>query len=206
MRRVFADSETMRKTHVQRSTVLVATWRARLPSVDDVRPERCGGCSRVHGREGYVLRGHGLQWRVMLGPLVPGDASGSERVPCRRYYCPPCSHLTVVVPLEHSAVFRYAMTAIVVALAMWALEGATAGEVRAEIGARPSRGFGDPRLWPSLPRWVRQRDRLWPHLQIRERSTARATAAAIVAALCTQMPRAPPSPSVADAWEAALVR
>jgi hypothetical protein len=201
-----ADGETVRKTHVQRSTILVATWRARLPSVEDVRPERCWGCSRIHGREGYVLRGHGLQWRVVLGPLRPGGEAGSERVPCRRYFCPACCHLTVVVPLEHSAVFRYAMTAIVVALAMWALEGRTAGEVRDEIAARPTEGFGDPRLWPSLPRWVRQRDRLWPDLQVRKRATARATARAIVAALCARMPRAPPSPTVADAWEAALVR
>lgn len=172
-----------------------------------MRPEFCRGCGRVHGVGGYVLRGHGPRDRTTWGPLRPGDIPGVERIPSRVYFCPPpCTHRTIVVPAEASVFAWYAMTAIVVAFAMWGIEGLPAGEVRRRISPRPRRGFGEPRLWPSLHRWVRQRDRLWPGLRVRSRATDRETAGAIVAKLTARLARAPPSPSVAAAWEAALVR
>lgn len=194
------------KTHILRSNLLVETWLSRNPSVHELRPESCAGCGRLHGHDGYVLRGHGTRERTLWGPLRSGDDPAVTRIPSRRYLCPPCQHLTVVVPLEASGVFRYAVTAIVVAFALWAIEGQPAGEVHRRISPHSQCGFGEPRLWPSLHRWVRQRDRLWPALAVRPGATDRETAGAIVAKLASRLARAPPSPSVADAWEAALMR
>ena len=175
-----------------------------MPAVGEVRPEFCRGCGRIHGVGGYVLRGHGPSSRSLVGPVEAGGTPEVQRVPCRIYFCPQCSHRTVVVPAEHSAVFRYGMTAIVFALAIWGLDGRPAGEARDAVSPHPRRGFGEVRRWPSLHRWVRERHRLWPQLNIADRATHRQTAAAIVACLVAKMPRAPPSPTVADAWQAAL--
>jgi hypothetical protein len=176
-----------------------------MPAVGEVRPEYCRGCERVHGVGGYVLRGHGPSKRQLIGAASLGEQPAKQTVPCRIYFCPKCTHRTVVVPLEHSGVFRYAMTTIVMALAMWGLEQRSAGEVRYELSPIPPQGFAEHRLWPSLHRWVRERHRLWPNLIVHERATGRATAAAIASSLIAKLPRAPPSPTLADAWRAALL-
>jgi hypothetical protein len=109
-----------------------------------------------------------------------------------------------VVPREIVGRFRYTLRAMLLALAYWGLEGQAGGEVRERISPEPVRGFRDPRLWPSLRRWVSQRDELWPAVHVRPRATARATARALVVALCARLSRAPPVPKPGDAWDAAL--
>ena len=112
----------------------------------------------------------------------------------------------LVTPREMTAGFRYALTTILVAMAMWALEGQDAGTVRHTVSPLPAKGFAEHRLWPSLRRWVKCRDALWPMAHVPARKTLRQTAAALVCALGARLARAPPVPEVRHAWDAALVR
>jgi len=111
----------------------------------------------------------------------------------------------VVVPCEHAAGRHFSRPAMLAALALWALLGLDGGEVRRRISPHPPCGFAEPRVWPSLRRWVRARDRLWPEVRVAARATHRQTAASLVSALCARLSRAPPLPSVAEAWEAAAL-
>lgn len=112
----------------------------------------------------------------------------------------------LVLPLECTALFRYALTAILAALAMWGLEQRPAGQVRPSLSPVPRSGFSDAHLWSSVRRWVKRRDELWPMVHVAARATLRETAAALVVALVARLARAPPVPEVRHAWEAALVR
>jgi len=122
----------------------------------------------------------------------------------RRYQCQVCDCVMFVVPREIAGRFRYTLRAMLLALAYWGLAGQSGGEVRERISPEPRRGFRDPRLWPSLCRWTRQRAELWPAVHVAPRRTLRETAKALVVALCARLIRAPPVPVAEDAWEAAL--
>ncbi len=112
----------------------------------------------------------------------------------------------LVTPREMTAGCRYALTTMLVAMAMWALEARDAGTVRRELSPLPAKGFAERRLWPSLRRWVKCRDTLWPMAHVPARKTLRQTAAALLSALSARLARAPPVPEVRHAWDAALVR
>lgn len=140
----------------------------------------------------------------MLGPGGPGVPPETITVAVRRYRCTACGAVPTVVPRETAARQRYSRPAILVALALWSLLELDGGEVRRRISPHPARGFAEPRVWPSLRRWVRDRHHLWPEVSVAARATHRETAGALVAALCARMARAPPVPTVADAWQAAL--
>ncbi len=112
----------------------------------------------------------------------------------------------IIIPREASQGRQYSLGAMLAALAYWSIEGLDGGEVRRRISPEAAaRGYGDPSLWASLRRWVHQRHRLWPQVRVAERGTRRETAASLVGALCARLPRAPPSPTVADAWTAAVL-
>ena len=139
-------------------------------------------------------------------------ATRSEQQPkmlcvwCRRYRCIACGCVMWVAPSEVAADFRYTLTTILVALAMWAFEERDAGAVRQELSPLPAKGFGEHRLWPSLGRWVKCRNALWPMVHVPAQKTLRQTAAALLSALSARLARAPPVPEVRHAWDAALVQ
>jgi hypothetical protein len=109
----------------------------------------------------------------------------------------------IVVPAEVAAHFRYSLSAILWALALWGLERLGAAEVRRRVSINRIAGFGEPRLWQSLRRWARRHRQLWPSLVDKVRSTVRQTAVAVVTALIARHPDAPAAPAAADAWLAA---
>lgn len=188
------------------SSLRVETWLAHPPSVDDVRPEQCAGCDGRHGQDGCIIHGHGLRQRQMLGATRSEQQPKRQSVRCRRYRCVVCRCIMWVAPSEVAAEFRYTLTTILVALAMWALEERDAGAVRQELSPLPANGFAERRLWPSLRRWVKCRDALWPMVHVPARKTLRQTAAALLSALSARLARAPAVPEVRHAWDAALVR
>lgn len=109
----------------------------------------------------------------------------------------------IVVPAEVAAHWRYSLSAILWALALWGLEKQGAGEVRRQVSVNAITGFGDPRRWQSLRRWARRHKQLWPTLVDKTRVTRRETAQAVVTALVARQAPAPAVPSAADAWLAA---
>ncbi len=109
----------------------------------------------------------------------------------------------IVVPAEVAAHYRYTLSAILWALALWSLEKRGAGEVRQKVSVNAVTGFGDPRRWPSLRRWAHRHKQLWPSLADKTRATRRETAQAVVAALIARQAPAPAMPSADDAWLAA---
>ena len=109
----------------------------------------------------------------------------------------------IVVPAEVAAHWRYSLSAILWALALWSLEKQNAGEVRHQVSVNAIVGFGDPRRWQSLRRWARRHKQLWPSLADKTRATRRETARAVVAALVARQSVAPAMPSADDAWLAA---
>ncbi len=140
----------------------------------------------------------------MRGPRGPDSSAALVLVEVRRYRCTACRAVMTVVPREVAEHHRYSRPAILTALALWSILELGGGEVRKRISPHPAGGFSDPRVWSSLRRWVGERERLWPEVQVPERATARETAGALVVALCARLARAPPLPTVADAWEAGL--
>ncbi len=189
-----------------RSSLLLETWLANPPSVDDVRPEKCAGCGRAHRHDGCVIHGHGRRKRRVLGATKPENEAKVQHVLCRRYRCVLCKCIMWVGPCEVAADFRYTLTTILVALAKWALEQRDAGAVRQEMSPLPAKGFSEPHLWPSLRRWVKGRGALWPMVHVPAQKTLRQTATALLSALSARLARAPPVPEVRHAWDAALVR
>ena len=109
----------------------------------------------------------------------------------------------IVVPAEVAAHFRYSLSAILWALALWSLEKQNAGEVRQKVSVNAIAGFGDPRRWPTLRRWARDHRQLWPSLADKTRATRRETARAVVTAQVARQSPAPAMPSADDAWLAA---
>jgi len=109
----------------------------------------------------------------------------------------------IVVPAEIAAHWRYSLSAILWALALWSLEEQNDGEVRRRVCVNAVTGFGDPRRWQSLRRWAQRHKQLWPSLADKTRTTRRETARAVVTALVARQSPAPAMPSADDAWLAA---
>ncbi len=109
----------------------------------------------------------------------------------------------IVLPAEIAAHFRYSLSAILWALALWSLKKLNDGEVRRQVSVNAVTGFGDPRRWQTLRRWARRHKQLWPSLVDKVRPTLRETAQAVVTALIARQSVAPALPLAADAWLAA---
>lgn len=192
-----------RGRHVLQSELQAKSWLRRDPSAEEVRPRRCAKCGENHG-VGVRITGNGRRKRSLKGPLGLDGKPTVTVVMGRRYQCQTCGGAMFVVPREITGRFRYTLRAMLLALAYWSLEGQSGGEVRERISPEPAGSFRDPRLWPSLQRWVRQRAELWPAVQVQPRATMRETARALVVALCARLSRAPPVAKPRDAWDAAL--
>jgi hypothetical protein len=102
-----------------------------------------------------VIVGHGLRARTLEGPLGPDEEPALTEILSRRYACRACDAILVVVPRGVGRCYRYSLSAIATALALWAYEGARAASVRAKTSTATTIGAASATRWPSLPRWTR---------------------------------------------------
>lgn len=128
-----------------------------MPSVSSVRPPRCLGCgvaSRPLGKK-LVVHGDGTRERQVWGPAGSDVPSMLTAIDARRYECQRCGACMLVVPRELLPRRRYTASAIAMALALWALLGATEAAVRARVS--PYAIVGDAAIdsWVTLRRWTR---------------------------------------------------
>jgi len=77
-------------------------------------------------------------------------------VPTRRYRCLACGAVVTVLPSGLLPRTRYRPTAVVLALALWALSGLASAAVRRRMAPKGTASHEAERGWPSLWRWARQ--------------------------------------------------
>ena len=140
--------------HVVQSTVDIKTWSEKTPTVDQVRPCRCVQCEAASRPIGGHLQiiGHGLRSRQILGPLAVGQAPVVVIVLVRRFLCLVCHAVMAVVPQWVVALRLYSAAAIVLALALRAIQRMPVDRVRSLVC--PWRHAAAPRRWVMLKRWV----------------------------------------------------
>jgi ferredoxin len=98
-----------------------------MPSTTEARPPICLGCgaaSRPHGAP-LVVHGDGTRERQVRGPPSATAAPELGIVRVRRFECQQCGACMLVVPRELLPRRLYTACAIGLALAVWALMGAT---------------------------------------------------------------------------------
>jgi hypothetical protein len=194
-------SETRSIRGVVRAEVGVKLWTAGTPSVDEVRPARCPGCtaaSRPQG-QGIVVQGHGTRERQLWGPSGPGAAPELVIVVVRRFRCIRCRAVTTVGPAELLTRRLYSAAAIAYALALFAISGLCSRRVRSLVSPLRIVGPTSAARWLTLSRWcsairearmfrsVRPAPESWSVRQIAER------AATTLASYALPSPE-PPSP------------
>lgn len=74
----------------------------------------------------------------------------------RRYRCTACAAVHLVVPRGVLPWLRYSAGAILLALAMWALEGHAAHRVRKKVSPFPNLSQSVLPTWPTLRRWAKR--------------------------------------------------
>jgi len=134
----------------------VKDWQAEMPSVSAVRPPQCLGCgaaSRPAG-EPLAVHGDGTRERQVRGPAAAQGPPTMTSVRARRYECQRCGACMLVVPREILPRRLYTACAIGMALAMWALLGATEAAVRARISPLAIVGAAADASWVTLRRWA----------------------------------------------------
>jgi len=185
-----------------RSRLSLQSWRERDPTPEQVRPAQCVACHGDHA-QGCRIHGAGRRRRKIVGPNEPGGRPKVDWVLGRRFRCTRCPCVMLVVPSEVGPWWRYSLSAILYALALWGLDRIDGGRVREQVSPWRPQGFSDPNIWASLRRWLRKRAELWPSVLVLDRATARETAAALVAALVARLSPAPALARAADAYAAA---
>lgn len=120
------------------------------PDIGDVRPPHCPACGAVSlpvGQSiavvGHGVRRRGLRWKTGLGNQLRNGFIFVRRFRCRR-----CGVTITVVPSTVEPRRRYARDLIVFLLAVWALEGVPAADVRRLVCEEPDID------WPQLRRWA----------------------------------------------------
>ncbi len=139
-----------------RSSLGVKDWLAEMPSVSVARPSRCRGCgaaARPLGRT-LVLHGDGTRERQVRGPATADAAPTLTSVLGRRYECQRCGACMLVVPREILPGRLYTASAIGLALALWALLGATETAVRSRVSPFTVVGTTACGGWVTLRRWA----------------------------------------------------
>ncbi len=101
-----------------------------------------------------MVVGHGLRERTIEGPLAPGQDACATEVATRRYRCRACGAVLVVVPRGVAPGYRYSLSAIAWALALWACAELTAAEVRRRTSTAKVIGAASATRWASLRRWT----------------------------------------------------
>lgn len=150
------------KHGIIRSALDVNAWRARPPTVDEVRPAHCVACkvaSRVVG-ERLAIHGHGTVQRQIRGPPTSDGAPITEVIAVRRYECQRCGAVMTVVPREILRGALYAASAIGLALFLYGVGGLSARAVRGRVSVFPALDASTPG-WPTLRRWIARAESLW---------------------------------------------
>lgn len=101
-----------------------------------------------------MVHGDGTRERQLRGPETPEVAPALLTVRARRYECQGCGACMLVVPREILSRRLYTACAIGLALAMWALLGATEAAVRARISPFELVGPTACGGWITLRRWA----------------------------------------------------
>lgn len=139
-----------------RSSIGVKAWQAQMPSVSTVRPARCLGCGEASRPAGgnLVVHGDGTRERQIRGPETAEGRPTLTSVHARRYECQRCGACMVVVPRELLPRRLYTACAMGLALAIWALLGATEAVVRARVSPFAVVGAAACGGWVTLRRWA----------------------------------------------------
>ena len=82
-------------------------------------------------------------------------------VRARRYRCRACGAILVVVPRGIARCYRYALTAIAWALALWGSARLRESDVRLRTSTAKLAGAASATRWASLRRWTRRADVLF---------------------------------------------
>ena len=143
------------------------------------------------------LWGHGLRARQVRGPLAFGEDPDLVTVEGRRYQCQICEALIIVEPCSVLRYRHFSASAIVMALALFGLEGASAAQVRRRVSPWRTVGHAACRGWVTLHRWidVARQGRLLPAMRHRAAGDDRGVAARVARAVAS---RAPPP------WDASV--
>ena len=79
----------------------------------------------------------------------------------RRYLCLDCGACPTVLPAGLGRAYRYSLSAIAMALTMWALWRIPAAGVRRRVSPFRQVGASEPTRWRSLRRWTRRAHELF---------------------------------------------
>ncbi len=135
---------------------VVKGWQEQPPAVDQVRPKHCLWCEAPSQPVGQRLNvvGHGRRQRQLWGPLAPQGPPRLVLVWVRRFLCLLCGQSMTVWPPSVVPRRYYSGSAILLALALWAVVGLPSLTVRQQVS--PWQVVGDSvQNWASLGRWVR---------------------------------------------------
>jgi len=156
-------TKSQNEIRVVYSTLDVKSWMGALPSAADVRPATCRCCGTPGEAVGerVALQGHGVRWRTQTGPDAVDGVPFDDEVPTRRYRCLACGAVITVLPAGLLPRTRYRPTAVVLALALWALSGLASVAVRRRMAPQGTPSQEAKRGWPSLRRWARQAWTWW---------------------------------------------
>lgn len=130
-----------------------------------------------------------------------GEDPALTDIRARRYACRACDAILVVVPREVARGFRYSLSAIAAALALWAYARESAASVRARTSTAKTIGAASATRWASLRRWTRCALALFG-VGTPETGTLRERAARIASAVASHTPIATTSVTV-DAFHGA---
>lgn len=147
-------TKTRSTSRVLHAAVEIKSWLGRTPSAAEVRPAACVACKAPSCPIGGPIQlvGHGLRQRQVLGPVEVGGVPAALVVLVRRYLCRVCGAVMTVVPRGVVPGRVYGALAIVVALALWAIQGLASAGIRARVSPWPH--VADPRQWAMPARWV----------------------------------------------------
>jgi hypothetical protein len=131
-------------------------WLKRMPSVEVVRPTHCPRCEAAGQPIGLPvgMHGHGVRSRQVRGPASPQGPALLREVKVRRYRCRTCGSTCTVAPWEVVTRRLYSVTAVVWALALWAVVGLGLGAVRQRVSPWATVGESTARRWRTVRHWL----------------------------------------------------
>lgn len=153
-----ATVETRSQLRIVHCETDVKSWTSSRPSCAAARPSRCPACATASREPGKRLQivGHGARRRALEGPPSPDAPPTTTEIAVRRYRCRACAAILVVVPRGIARNYRYSLSAIAWALALWACQQLPAAAVRARISVAKYVGAAGVTRWASLQRWTRR--------------------------------------------------
>jgi len=112
-----------------------------------------------------MLHGHGKRERQLRGPLDPGAEPRLLDLILRRYLCVACGAVLTVAPKAVLPRRLFTASAIALALALWAVEGASSPAVREKISPLKAVGHAAARTWLTLRRWTADAREIFPDVR-----------------------------------------